>query len=173
MYYGRTDSSEISHERYVRDHVQRACTSPATNPHTTSATTMDHATQTYVKVTTMRCTVVATTAQNARLAQAVRPRSELRITARRGLAHRLETRSDTAQAHHIHTRHSTYTWGCGGKENPHISLDLLLPFQLKTLLPGVLTDTAHGNGCCGLTATIQCTCGWAILVSVQRRSALS
>ena len=86
-------------------------------------------------------------------------RSKARNTARRGLAHRLETRSDTAQVHHLHTRHSTYTWGCGGKENPHISLDLLLPFQLKTLLPGVLTDTAHGNGCCGLTATIHCTRG--------------
>ena len=95
------------------------------------------------------------------------------MTARRGLAHRLETRSDTAQAHHLHTRHSTYTWGCGGKENPHISLDLLLPFQLKTLQPGVLTDTAHGNGCCGLTATINCTRGIAIVFSVRRRRSLS
>ena len=170
--YGRTDSSKISHKRYVRDHVQRACTSPATNPHTTSATTMDHATQTYVKVTTMRCTGVATTAQNARLAHC-QTTDEVRITARRGLAHRLETRSDTAQAHHIHTRHSTYTWGCGGNENPHISLDLLLQLQLKTLLPGVLTDTAHGNGCCGLTATIHCTRGWAIVASFRRRRALS
>ena len=67
-YYGRTDSSEMSHKRCVCDHVQRACTSPTTNPHTISATTMDHATQTYVKVTTMRCKGVATTAQNARLA---------------------------------------------------------------------------------------------------------
>ena len=92
-------------------------------------------------------------------------RSKARNTARRGLAHRLETRSDTAQVHHLHTRHSTYTWGCGGKENPHISLDLLLPFQLKTLLPGVLTDTAHGNGCCGLTATIHCTRGCGVVGS--------
>ena len=156
----------MSHARYVRDHVQRACTSPATNPHTTSATAMDHATQTYVKVTTCDARVSPQRPRTHALLT-VRPRSEVRITARRGLAHRLETWSDTAQAHHIHTRHSTYTWGCGGNKNPHISLDLLLQLQLKTLLPGVLTDTAHGNGCCGLTATNHCTCGGAIVASVR------
>ena len=170
--YGRTDISKISHKRYVRGHVQRARTGPATAPRTLSITTTHSATQTYMKITT--CDAQASLKRPKTHAFGLcTEHGAARNTARRGLAHRLETRSDTAQVHHLHTRHSTYTWGCGGKENPHISLDLLLPFQLKTLLPGVLTDTAHGNGCCGLTATIHCTLGIAIVASVRRQRSLS
>ena len=50
--YRRTDISKISHKRYVRGHVQRARTGPATAPRTLSITTTDSATQTYMKVTT-------------------------------------------------------------------------------------------------------------------------
>ena len=50
--YGRTDISKMSHKRYVRGHVQRARTGPATAPRTPSITTIDSATQTYMKVTT-------------------------------------------------------------------------------------------------------------------------
>ena len=47
-----TDISKISHKRYVRGHVQRARTGPATAPRTPSLTTTDSATQTYMKITT-------------------------------------------------------------------------------------------------------------------------
>jgi hypothetical protein len=50
--YGRTNISKMSHKRYVRGHVQRARTGPATAPRTPSITTTDSATQTYMKVTT-------------------------------------------------------------------------------------------------------------------------
>ena len=119
----------------------------------------------------MSCTGgVAKTAQNARLAlghvrtmelgetHASRPGEGWPTGSRRG-----QTWPRLTTYTLVHTRHSTYTWGRGGKEKPHISLDLLLPLQLKTLLQGVLTYTAHDNGCCGSTATTHRTCGGAIV----------
>jgi len=50
--YGRTNISKMSHKRYIRGHVQRARTGPATAPRTPSITTIDSATQTYMRVTT-------------------------------------------------------------------------------------------------------------------------
>ena len=100
--YGRTDISKISHERYVRDHVQRARTGPATAPRTPVSPQWTHATQTYMKVTTC----------DAR-ASPKRPKTHALVTVRtteQGENHGPARASPPARdAVETRPRHTTYT----------------------------------------------------------------